>query len=82
MLDDLFSATVTVEAADADHAAMRARAYCVKRQKTGRAKVTGWFTTEVAATAWEAEFGKMVAPLSPVEPDMPQHGPDMPQHSE
>jgi hypothetical protein len=56
MFDDLFSATVTVDAADADRASMRARAYRVKRQKNGKARVTAWFTTEAAATAWEAEF--------------------------
>jgi len=72
MLDDLFSATVTVDAADADRAAMRARAYRVKRQKNGRARVTAWFASEVAAAAWEAEYGEQgEAPMPDAyEPDM------------
>lgn len=64
MLDDLFTATVTVDAADADRAAMRARAYRVKRQKNGRARVTAWFTSEVAAAAWETEFAERPHPVA------------------
>lgn len=60
MLDDLFHATVTVDTPHADRAATRARAYRVKHHKNGKAKVTGWFSTEAAAKAWEDEFGEKV----------------------
>lgn len=64
MFDDLFRATVTVDPAQADRAAMRARVYRVKHLKNGKSKVTGWFTTEAAASAWEAEFGEKLDPAA------------------
>lgn len=58
MFDDLYRSTVTVDAAHADRAATRARVYRVKHHKSGKSKVTGWFTTEAAAKVWEAEFAE------------------------
>lgn len=62
----IFSATITVDAADADTAAMPARVYCVKLQKNGKTRMTAWFASEAVAAAWEAEFGErlQILPLA------------------